>query len=151
MMRVFILCALAMISSPANAKTWRVSVVEVLDGDTFVSDREVFGKRQSIRLLGVDTPEIDKAQCEAERTAGVAARDYLAAQIALAGGKATLRRVKLDKYGGRWNAQVWLSIGGKSVDVTALIVTQGHGRKYRGDARDPMSWCNGGGADLAGQ
>lgn len=139
---LLVLCVLTMICSPANAKTWRVSVVEVLDGDTFVSDREVFGKRQNIRLLGVDTPEIDKAQCDVERVAGIAARDYLAAQIALSGGKVTLRRVKLDKYGGRWNAQVWLSIGGKSVEATALIVTNGHGRVYRGDARDPMYWCN---------
>ncbi len=138
-------------AAPAAAKTWRVSAVDVLDGDTFLSDREVFGKRQNIRLLGVDAPEIGKAQCESERAAGVAARDYLTAQLALAGNKATLRRVKLDKYGGRWNAQVWLSIGGKSVDVTALIITHGHGRKYRGDARDPMFWCNGGGLDLAGQ
>ena len=139
---IILTIALALFATAAIAKTWRVGVLEVLDGDTFLSDREVFGKRQKIRLLGVDTPEISKAMCDKEREAGTAARDYLATQFALAGNKATLRRVKEDKYGGRWDAQVWLTINGKSIDATALIVTNGHGKPYRGDKRDPMQWCN---------
>lgn len=141
MKRIWLAVILSLCATAAYARTWRVGIVEVLDGDTFLSDREVFGKRQKIRLLGVDTPEISKAMCDKERAAGIAARNYLQAQLAASDNKVTLRRVKEDKFGGRWDAQVWLTINGKSIDATALIVTNGYGKPYQGKARDPMQWC----------
>lgn len=142
---LFVAMLLALAATAAFAKTWRVGVVSVHDGDTFLSDREVFGKRQKIRLLGINTPEIDGAKCAEERAAGVAARDFLSAQMLAAGNKATLRKLKEDKYGGRWDAQVMLSINGKAVDAALLLLSAGHGVAYKGGARDPMMWCAGAG------
>ena len=54
------------------------SVVRIIDGDTFVADMN--GEEKRIRLLNVDTPELDGENGEAECMA-VEARGFLAGQL----------------------------------------------------------------------
>jgi endonuclease YncB( thermonuclease family) len=104
--------------------------IRVVDGDTV--DRWMW----RWRLAGIDAPEIRRAVCPAEKAAGFAARDRLAALIA---GGTVVRLVpvqwRLDKYGrvvGR------LLVDG--VDVAPVMIAEGHARAYDGRSRRE-GWC----------
>lgn len=104
--------------------------IKAYDGDTLIMPG---GER--IRVMGVDTPEIKDAGCQAELAAAFVARDF--AQAALDRGPVRLERTRLDRYG-RTLAVVW--IGGD--DLAALLIEAGHGREYHGERRRP--WCRDG-------
>lgn len=120
-------------------------VVEVVDGDTLAVrvtvwlDQEVTTR---VRLDGIDTPE-SRSDCAEEKRKAGAARDKLAALVALATegrGDATIRLhdVVHDKFGGRVRARVTLADG---TDVAQALIKAGHARAYQGGKRQP--WCAG--------
>lgn len=92
--------------TPAGAED-RVPVVRVVDGDTLWVLRE--GREEKIRLIGVDTPEVDwyggKAECFGERAGAFARRLLDGARVRL-----ETDREALDRYG-RTLAYVWLEDG----------------------------------------
>lgn len=84
-------------------------VVNVYDGDTckvVFLHRGKYPMKISIRIMGVDTPEISRAS-EEEKEAGKLVRDQVSSMIL---GKVVLiRMLEWDKYGGRVVGDVFLT------------------------------------------
>lgn len=116
-----------------------VSVVRVIDGDSFVGDALVWPGmrlRYTIRIKGIDTPETSRAGCKAEARAGeVATRQ---AERLLRAGEISLRNVEADKYFGRVLADVRLGDGG---DVASTLIKSRFALPYEGGRR--IDWCDG--------
>ncbi|WP_432286249.1 thermonuclease family protein [Aminobacter sp. BA135] len=111
-------------------------VVEVIDGDTFLAEAEIWpGQtlRVNIRIRGIDAPEM-KSRCVDERTAALAARAALARLVAE--GPISLSNIGGAKYYGRVLADV--STGDGEVVAKAML-EDGLVRAYGGGKRD--SWC----------
>jgi len=117
-------------------------VLDCHDGDTCRMEIETWFDvfvRPSVRLIGIDTPELvshcidSQARAEEHRLA-VGARDAL--RELLVGQVVSLTDIKPDKYAGRVAARVWI---GKR-DVAVIMLIQGHGRLYDGGPR--LSWCS---------
>lgn len=99
--------AAAPTTAPAG-RTYDAVVVRVIDGDTFVADVSIpvdsdfasftIVERDSIRLLGINAPEL-------RTPAGPPARDALAG-LDPVGSHVSLSHVKPDKYSGRFDAAV---------------------------------------------
>ena len=112
-------------------------MVEVLDGDTFVAEAQVWPGHSvhvNIRIRGIDAPEM-KSRCEAEREAALRARQALAA--VLGDGAVTLTNIGGAKYYGRVLADVSTSAG---EGVGSLLLGEGLVRRYFGGKR--QSWCS---------
>lgn len=94
-------------------------VVSAYDGDTIRADIDLgFGivmQNQSIRLLGIDTPEVRGE----ERPEGLIARDYVREQIL---GKEVMLKTYKDTKGkyGRWLADVYYRKDGVVVAADQL-------------------------------
>ncbi|WP_269931992.1 thermonuclease family protein [Aminobacter sp. HY435] len=111
-------------------------VVEVIDGDTFLADADIWpGQtlRVNIRIRGIDAPEM-KSRCPAERSAAVRAREALA-QL-MSGGAVSLSNIGGAKYYGRVLADVRI---GNGAAVGDAMLDEGLVRRYGGGKRD--SWC----------
>ncbi|PWK76280.1 thermonuclease family protein [Aminobacter sp. AP02] len=111
-------------------------VVEVLDGDTFLADAEIWpGQtlRVNIRIRGIDAPEM-KARCQSERDAAHAARAALARLMAE--GPVSLSNIGGAKYYGRVLADVSTEAGEA---IAATMLENGLVRTYGGGKR--AGWC----------
>lgn len=111
------------------------TVVDVLDGDTFLADAEIWpGQtlRVNIRIRGIDAPEM-KSRCQEERVAALRARDLLA-QL-MSGGTVSLSNIGGAKYYGR----VLADVRSDNVAVSDVLLDQGVVRRYGGGRRD--GWC----------
>ena len=116
-------------------------VTGAYDGDTIYVDADIWPNliwTGSVRVLGVDTPEIQGA-CEQEKTRAILARDYV--RNTLNEKTVRLTNVESDKYGSRVLANVhtwdesmmeWRSIADQLIEI-------GHARAYDGGER--RSWC----------
>ena len=114
---------------------YTADVIRVYDGDTLTAKVALWPSitvTTSVRLLGVDTPELrSKYACEKEL-----AKAARAAAIAwIAGRPITIRNVRHGKYAGRVLAEVW--IDGKR--LAHHMIDTGHGRIYHGGKRE--DWC----------
>lgn len=101
------------------------SAILAIDGDT------LWVEGQRVRVVGVDTPEI-QCQCESECRAAWAAKRFV--QETLDRGTVTIERTGTDKYR-RTLARVYVN----GQDLAQLIIAAGHGRAYHGERR--LSWC----------
>lgn len=109
-----------------------------IDGDTIRADVMIwpgFIADTAIRVVGVDTPEIEQAKCAAEKERGIAARNFVNTWL-VTRMPITINTVLLDKYAGRVDAVV---LGANGELLAADIIKSGHGRPYNGGAR--QSWC----------
>lgn len=110
-------------------------VVRVIDGDTVKVRAHIWVNQSvevSVRLAGVDTPEISRPNCRAERVKADAAKEDV---ISLIGEELLLTNVKLGKYAGRVVANIATMDGldlGEHLLETGQAVRQGD--------RDP--WCD---------
>ncbi len=112
------------------AYLYRAVVVRVVDGDTVDVDIDlgfyIWIKKQRIRLLGIDAPEL-KGETRPE---GVAATDHLKSLIE--GKSIILRTVKgsdgadRDDSFGRWLGTVYVG----DIDVNAEMIRSGHAMPY---------------------
>ncbi|KIN69887.1 Thermonuclease [Sulfitobacter noctilucae] len=100
----------------------------VVDGDT------VRLAGETIRLVGFDTPETYRAQCDAERARGDAATERLRELLARASSARLAYLPRRDQYG-RDLAQLMLD----GQDVADVMVREGLARRYSGGHR--QSWC----------
>ena len=128
-----VVLVLFMVGAAQASEPVPATVISVYDGDTITVEADRWDEPAKIRLLGVDTPEID-GRCDWEVAAALDARDFVA-DLAL--GKAvTLANVDEDgdRYG-RVLARVFVA----GEDLTALLIEAGHGRPYDGGKRG--SWC----------
>ena len=89
----------------------------VTDGDTIRCDRE------TIRLMGFDTPETYRAKCESELAAGYEAKARLVAL--LRSGSLTIERHGLDKYQRRL-ARLYVN----DEPAAVMMIEEGHARPH---------------------
>lgn len=141
----FALTGVACASLKAVAETrplpgvYSADVVRVIDGDTIEVRVTIWLGQEivtSVRLAGIDTPELRRSGCAGERMRGEAARDALIRLVA--GRTVILTEVEPDKYFGRVVGRVL--IDGRH-DAGAALLSQGFARPYGGDGRD--RWCAG--------
>ena len=102
--------------------------VYVIDGDTI----DIADVRY--RLIGFDTPETYRPECDSERQRGDQATARLRALIDVASEVALNVQQNRDKYG-RWLAT--LEIDGR--DVGDILIGEGLARRYNGGKR--QRWC----------
>jgi endonuclease YncB( thermonuclease family) len=110
------------------------SVERVLDGDTVKVAAQIWVDQVvtiSVRVRGVDAPELFRPRCAAERAAAAKAKGFV--EALLAGGAIALFEIDRDKYGGRVVARIE-SEGG---DVGAALLAEG--LAVEEGASDP--WC----------
>ena len=93
------------------------------------------GKNTKIRLLELDTPEISKPKCDAEKRLGIEARDYLNSLIENAS-TIEFKTDYIEDYFGR--VLSFLIIDGE--DVSKKIVNNNLGVVYK--RNDKKDWCS---------
>ena len=103
------------------------------DGDTCYVI--IDGKDTKIRLLELDTPEISKPKCDAEKRLGIEARDYLNSLIENAS-TIEFKTDYVEDYFGR--VLSFLIIDGE--DVSKKIVNNNLGVVYK--RNDKKDWCS---------
>ena len=112
-------------------------VVSVYDADTFRVDIDdwpaVIGKNMSIRVLGVDAPEI-RGKCAGEKERAIVARDFVRGLLAGAD-HIQLHNLKRGKY---FRLLARVSVDGQ--DLGELLISQGYAREYGGRRRG--GWCS---------
>lgn len=116
--------------------TWifpRSVVLAVKDGDTVVCalDRGFDDKsRRTLRLLGIDAPEL-RAKDPAERERAQRAKARVL-ELLPVGSECTVVTHRPDKYGSRYLAEVLLPDGR---DLARVLLAEGLARAYDGGAR----------------
>lgn len=142
MKKVFLLFVVAgFLSFPALSSSYgpySLIAPTAVDGDTIRADVLIWPGQiadAAIRIVGVDTPELTGAKCDAEKAKAVAARDFVNAWLS-SHHPITINTVRPDKYSGRVDAVV---LGRNGELLAADLIKAGHGRPYRGGARQP--WC----------
>lgn len=136
---VALLFATTSVFAAQECKVYDWKVTRVIDGDTIKFEAawlpDPLKKEQSIRILGVDTPEKGhRAQCEKEAKAGEAATKFTKNLVAN-GKKIQVKFCEADKYGGRWLGDV--IIDGKS--LSEQLIASGNARPYFGEKKS--DWC----------
>ncbi len=111
-------------------------VVSILDGDTFTVRVGVWLGQEvetSVRILGIDTPEMH-SDCRQERSMAQTAKNELI--TLLKDGTVTLYNIRNDKYAGRVLANAKTAGG---TDISTHMIQKGLARPYEGKAR--KKWC----------
>ena len=114
-----------------------IIVTGVVDGDTLRA--EMVGmpdnlKKVSIRIMGIDTPEIH-GRCDSEKEKAREAKEFLRTKL-LATRAVTFKWMEWDKYGGRILAEVYFD----GVDVSKLMIDSGLAVPYHGEKKTDH-WC----------
>ena len=104
---------------------YKATVTKVYDGDTITVDFDLgFGiklKKQTIRLLGINTPEVRGAQ----KADGIISRDALRQRILA---KQVIIKTSKDKKGkyGRWLGEVFMD----DENINQWLLTEGYAQAY---------------------
>ena len=117
------------------ALTVPATVNSVYDGDTVKVSADIWPGitwTGSVRVLGIDTPEL-RGKCPEEKAAAVEAREFVKR---VAGDHVLLHGIKLGKFAGRVLASIQIETGD---DLAELLIEAGHARPYDGGARE--GWC----------
>ena len=136
--QIIILCLFTIIIIPLRAQEAVVinEVINVYDGDTFRVNIDEFppiiGENIAIRILGIDTPEIN-GNCQQERQLAIKARDFTRKYLN-SGSVISLTDLKRDKYF-RILANVY--IDGKNLGDALLM--QNLAVVYLGKKK--FNWC----------
>ena len=121
----------------ANSYFYDIEVLRVIDGDTIVVTLpgipEVFGKRISVRLEGIDTPELN-GKCHNEKVLAQKAKDRFEGLIMKAD-VVSLSGVKRGKY---FRLVAKVMVDGENISSTLL--NEGLARLYDGKKRG--GWCD---------
>lgn len=117
-------------------------VTGAYDGDTLSVEADIWPALVwvgSVRVLGMDTPEI-RGQCEQEKARAILARDHV--RTLLTDKTVRLTDVDNDKYGGRVVARVHLYDEdlGEWQGLADHMIELGLARAYDGGQR--QGWCN---------
>lgn len=141
---VLIVCFLSSPSFATYSGPYSLIAPIAVDGDTIKADVPVWPGvyiDASIRVIGVDTPELAPAGCAtpaenaAIRAAAVRAKEFTEAWINR-NSPVVIGSVKQDAYSGRYDAVV---IGSGGERLSAALLQAGHGRAYNGGKR--QTWC----------
>ena len=138
-------CFLSSASFAGYSGPYSLIVPIAIDGDTIKADVPVWPGvyiDASIRVIGVDTPELTTAGCatkaenDAIRAAAVRAKEFVDDWLTR-NSPVVIGSVKQDTYSGRYDAVVTGSGGER---LSAALIQTGHGRLYNGGKR--QTWCN---------
>jgi micrococcal nuclease len=91
-------------------------------------------QKMSIRILGIDTPEI-RGECEQEKELALEGRE-VANNLFRNAEKIEFRGYKWDKYGGRILTEVYID----GQNYAELLMMAGLARPYDGGTKTP--WCD---------
>lgn len=120
-------------------ETLVATIVKVYDGDTIVVDIKevppIFGDNISVRLRGIDTPEM-KGKCDQEKELAIKAREIVVQNLPI-GSTILLTRIGRDKFF-RIDASIVL---GDGKDLSQLLIDNQLAYPYNGETK--KSWCNG--------
>lgn len=108
-----------------------------IDGDTIRADVNIWPGitvDASIRVLGVDTPELHAANA-CERDLAIKAKAFTDAWI-LANQPIMIGGVKTDKFSGRYDSVV---LGNGGINLATELIKANLGRPYNGGPRS--GWC----------
>lgn len=125
---LLILGGIGWLSERPQSQVITASMIYVIDGDTIDIDGERY------RLVGFDTPETYRAECESEKQLGEQATWRLRALIAGANEITLEAQPNHDKYGRGLGT---LRIEGR--DVGDVLISEGLARPFRSGSRQP--WC----------
>lgn len=113
------------------------SVVSVYDGDTIKVNIDnypaVIGEAISIRILGIDAPEI-RGKCASEKVKAIQARDYLRVILASAS-VVELHNVSRGNY-----FRLFANVIVDGIDVGQLMIEKQLAREYDGKYKR-IGWC----------
>jgi micrococcal nuclease len=112
------------------------TVVEILDGDTFLADAQIWpghSVRVNIRIRGIDAPEM-KARCAFEKEAALRARNALA--LIVGDRPVSISNIGSAKYYGRVLADVATPDGRA---IAPVLLGEALVRSYAGGRR--AGWC----------
>tara|TARA_R100000231_G_scaffold18031_1_gene18495 strand:+ start:444 stop:770 length:327 start_codon:yes stop_codon:yes gene_type:complete len=105
---------------------YKATVVKVYDGDTITVDFDLgFGivlKKQTIRLFGINTPEVRGP----EKFDGIISRDALRQRIL---GEQVIIKTSKDKKGkyGRWLGEVFV----EDENINQWLISEGYAKEYK--------------------
>ena len=105
---------------------YKATVVKVYDGDTITVDFDLgFGivlKKQTIRLFGINTPEVRGT----EKADGIISRDALRQRVL---GKQVIIKTSKDKKGkyGRWLGEVFV----EDENINQWLISEGYAKEYK--------------------
>ena len=118
---------------------YHATVTNVIDGDTIVVDIDlgfsVVLSDQSVRLLGVDTPE-SRTSDKTEKVFGLASKDYTKSFVEACGKNVIVRTHKSDdseKFGRLLGEIINPTTG---VVLNDMLVSEGYAVKYLGENKD---------------
>ncbi len=114
----------------------RAEVLKIVDGDTIRVRAMIWVDQSvevSVRLRGVDAPELFRPKCPAEKALAYAAKAAVAASAPV-GSTVNLTGITRDKYGGRVVASVVTDDG---ETLAERLLAQGQGIAYGA----PKPWC----------
>ena len=125
-------------AAPSEALSGPVSahVERVIDGDTIEVRAHIWLNTDvmvRVRLSGIDTPEISRADCPAERAKGLTAQARLTSLVQ--DQSVFLHDVQYGKYAGRVVARVKTDQG---IDVSKWLLATGYAVEYSGAQNN---WC----------
>ena len=132
---IAILCGLLLIAAAPLPGNYKLDVKRVVDGDTINGTVAIWPNLKvkiSVRVLGVDTPEM-RGKCKAEKRLAREAKAFVVAF--LAGKQPFLTNIQLGSFAGRVVGTVTVD----GVDIADALVGAGLGRPYFGGHRE--GWC----------
>lgn len=142
-MRYLLVIILICISVNSYAKTRQYGnatvseIVSIYDGDTFtvnIADwPSIIGQRMSVRIAGIDTPEM-RGRCEGEKHKARQAKQFTVAALRNAN-LVELRNLKRDKYF-RLLSDVYVD----GENLAQQLLSQGFAVPYSGYTK--INWCD---------
>jgi len=142
-MRVFLLVLFLCVSLSASAKTRQYGnasvseIVSIYDGDTFTVNIDewpsIVGQRISVRIAGIDTPEM-RGRCEEEKTKARQAKQFTVAALRNAS-RIELKNLQRDKYF-RLLSDIYID----GENLAQQLLNQGFAVPYSGYTK--INWCN---------
>ncbi|WP_286694089.1 thermonuclease family protein [Spongiibacter sp. UBA1325] len=138
--RLFIVIFVSLLALGASAKEYGDVVVSevrtIYDGDTFRANINgwpaVVGESMSIRIKGIDTPEL-RGKCQSEKEAARLAKQYSVAKLRAAN-RVELKAIERGKYF-RLLADVWVD----DENLGEALISAGHAVRYGGGKK--KDWC----------
>ena len=113
-----------------------LEITSMYDGDTFRANIKgfpaVIGEHMSIRINGIDTPEL-RGKCDKEKQLARLAKQFTVGRLRAAN-SVVLKNIKRGKYF-RLIADVYLD----GVNLGDQLIKQGHAVKYKGNTK--QTWC----------
>lgn len=147
-MRVFVIITFILLQSQYghsnetchhDSSTFRcVKFIKNYDGDTITFDipntHPLLGKKISVRVLGVDTPEI-KTKNKCEKARAIEAKKIVEAALKKAK-RIDLENIQRDKY-----FRILADVKLDGISLSQLLLTGGFAYSYTGGTKELPNWC----------